>query len=167
MLPVKFWARISFYMHLALLKQSYICDFLSLKLQFLVTFRKKNPSHFWPQYHSFPWINFQKLHEVWKGFFNAVNLRATATFLLNSFRSYGSTKAKLNTISLFLIKEKDSSHFWPQYHSFSWIDFEKLHEVWKGFFNAVNLRATGTFLLNLFRSYGSTKAEEIMISCYF
>ena len=122
------------------------------KTQFLVTFRKKNPSHFWPQYHSFPWIDFQKLHEVWKGFFNAVNLRPTATSSLNSFRSYGSTKAKLSTISLFLIKEKDSSHFWPQYHSFSWIDFEKLHEVWKGFFNAVNLRATATFLLNLFRS---------------
>ena len=64
MLPVKFWARISFYMHLALLKQSQYCDFLSLKLQFLVTFRKKNPSHFWPQYHSFSWIDFQKLHEV-------------------------------------------------------------------------------------------------------
>ena len=24
-------------------------------------------------------INFQKLHEVWKGFFNAINLRPTAT----------------------------------------------------------------------------------------
>ena len=96
------------------------------KTRFLVTFKKKNPSHFWPQYHSFPGIDFQKLHEVWKGFFNAVNLRAIATFLLDSFRSYGSTKAKLNTISCFFIKEKDSSHFWPQYHSFSWIDFEKL-----------------------------------------
>ena len=143
MLPVKFWARISFYMHLALLKQSQYCDFLSLKLQFLVTFRKKNPSHFWPQYHSFPWINFQKLHEVWKGFFNAVNLRATATFLLNSFRSYGSTKAKVNTIFCYFQK-KNPSHFWPKYHSFPWINFQKLHKVWKGFFKGCNLRRTAT-----------------------
>ena len=36
--------------------------------------------------------------------------------------------------------------------------FKKLHEIWKGFFNAVNLRPTATFSLYLFRSYGSIKA---------
>ena len=113
------------------------------KTRFLCYFKKKNPSHFWPQYHSFPWIDFQKLHEVWKGFFNAVNLRATATSSLNLFRSYGSTKAKLNTIFCYFQKKKPS-HFWPQYHSFPWIDFKKLYEVWKGFLNAVNMRPTAT-----------------------
>ena len=54
-----------------------------------------HPSHLWPQKLSCFSINFQKLHEVWKGFFNAVNLRATATFLLDLFRSYGSTKATI------------------------------------------------------------------------
>ena len=144
MLPVKFWARISFYMHLALLKQSQYCDFLSLKLQFLVTFRKKNPSHFWPQYHSFPWIDFQKLHEVWKGFFNAVNLRATATSSLDSFRSYVSTKATIKFCPIWLLKEKHPSHLWPQKLSCFLIDFQKLHEVWKGFFKAFNQRQTAT-----------------------
>ena len=46
-------------------------------------------------YLHFYWSKFKKLHEIWKGFFNAVNLRPTATFSLDSFRSYGSIKATI------------------------------------------------------------------------
>ena len=67
----------------------------------------------------------------------------------------------------FDVKDGMSDKVRPQKLICFLINFQKLHEVWKGFFNAGNLRATATFLLNSFRSYGSTKAEEIMISCYF
>ena len=51
-----------------------------------------------PQKLSYFLLDFQKLHEVWKGFFKGFNLRPTATSLLYSFRSYNSTKAKVKTI---------------------------------------------------------------------
>ena len=38
-----------------------------------------HPSHLWPQKLSCFLINFQKLHEVWKGFFKNHNLTSTTT----------------------------------------------------------------------------------------
>ena len=49
---------------------------------------------------------FEKLHEVWKGFFKGFNLRPTPTFSLNSFRSYGSTKEDIELVSTQVLEIK-------------------------------------------------------------
>ena len=47
------------------------------------------------------------------------------------------------------------------------MDFQKPHEFWREFLKGVNLGPTANSLLNLFRSYGSTKSNVNTVFDYF
>ena len=59
--------------------------------------------------------------------------------ILNSFRSYNSTKAIIKSFPKRLLERKDPYSVYIQ------LIFQKIHKAWKGFFEDFNLRPTATF----------------------